>query len=189
MAIVLTKPKVKPVEAPAEQITVPETDLAKRIEAMGNLQAKAQKLREEISAAMQTQFKTKLEQAALLEKKIAEELPKLAADVAAKFDDKDPDAKFTEPGEKHYQAELSKKGNQRSIKEIVEVELEEGKPPVQKPGVEVIKMLLDNQDSALFWKFAKINLKDLDAYLTPPELADVLKTERTQRSVTIAKVK
>jgi hypothetical protein len=66
-----------------------------------------------------------------------------------------------------YFAEIGKRGTSREIKDL-------GK----------VKKLLGDET---FMKLASITLGNLDKYLTPPQLTEVLKYERTSRSVRIVK--
>jgi predicted nuclease with TOPRIM domain len=66
-----------------------------------------------------------------------------------------------------YRVEVGKRGVSRSIKDMEKV--------VELMGEE------------LFLKTAKVNLKDLDAYLTLPQREEVLKTTRTARSSKLVK--
>ena len=66
-----------------------------------------------------------------------------------------------------YEIEIGKRGSKREIKDL-----------------EKAKKLLGNE---LFMKIAKITLKDLDDYLTPPERDMVLTTNRTAHGVKLAK--
>lgn len=64
-------------------------------------------------------------------------------------------------------AEVGKKGTSRSVKDLT-----------------VVKKHLGDD---LFMKLASVTLKSLDQYLTPPQLAEVLTSERTSRSVKITR--
>jgi hypothetical protein len=66
-----------------------------------------------------------------------------------------------------YMAEIGKRGTSREIKDL-------GK----------VKTLLGDET---FMKLASVTLKSLDQYLTPPQLQEVLRYERTSRSVRIVK--
>ena len=66
-----------------------------------------------------------------------------------------------------FNAEIGKRGTAREIKDMGKVR----------------SMLGDD----LFMKLAGVTLKSLDQYMTPPQLAVVLKTTRTSRSVKIAR--
>jgi flagellar hook-length control protein FliK len=64
-------------------------------------------------------------------------------------------------------AEVGKKGTSRSVKDL--------------------KLVKKHLGDDLFMKLASVTLKSLDQYLTPPQLSEVLTSERTSRSVKITR--
>lgn len=66
-----------------------------------------------------------------------------------------------------FRAEVGPRGNKRSI-----------------PDMGKVKIMLGGD---LFMKLATITLKNLDAYLNPEQLEEVVKTDRTSRSIKIEK--
>ena len=69
-----------------------------------------------------------------------------------------------ERGER-FQVEIGKRGSKREIKDIIKAR----------------KLLGDD----LFFKLAKLTLKDIDDYLSPPERDQVLLTKRTEHSAKV----
>ena len=76
------------------------------------------------------------------------------------------DGTTVEKGE-GFQAEISKRGSQRLI-----------------TSMEMVKTLMGQE---LFMKLATVRLKDIDDYLTAPQREQVIKTDRTKRTVKIEK--
>ena len=66
-----------------------------------------------------------------------------------------------------FEAEIGPRGRKREVKDMKLVETALG--------------------AKLFRQLAKVNLKDLDAYLTPPQLDEVLDTKRTDHSIKVTK--
>jgi len=78
----------------------------------------------------------------------------------------DPDEELVELGTV-YKLEIGKKGTSRHIKDIKKVQ----------------ELMGDD----LFYQVCKVNLKDIDAYLTLPQREEVIEEERTSRSFKIVK--
>jgi hypothetical protein len=82
------------------------------------------------------------------------------------FDFKDDIEDHLERGEK-FMVAIGPRGSKRSVKDMA-----------------LVKATLGQK---LFMEIASVTLKDLDAYMTPPQLALVLKTERTTHSIKVTK--
>jgi hypothetical protein len=81
--------------------------------------------------------------------------------------DDDPDAEFEELGSR-FKAKVSKQGTERKVTDVEKVSKLMGKK--------------------VFWSLAKVNLGDIDKYLTPEEKLDVITTSRKPRSVSFGPV-
>jgi hypothetical protein len=111
--------------------------------------------------ALKTAKRIKDEQAKL--KPYTEKLKELAEKVNA-LDLGEADQEGTLEGTA-FEVEYGKKGNSREITDMAKIR----------------KMLGDK----LFFQLAKLNLGDVDAYLTPPQIEQVVKKNRTDRKVTV----
>lgn len=161
MAINL-KTKVKPVEVEAEAVSPYASDIDK----IGALMAEADELEKSLSKAVVD----KLAKINALRKEAKAKTSALAATITEDHREVfEADKTFTEKGEE-YVAELGKQGMSRTIMSMAEA-----------------KKILDKQDKTLFLKLAKINLGDLDAYLTPDEAKAVIRTDYGDRSIKIVK--
>lgn len=165
MAIVLTKKKAAPAPAKAAPVKF------KKKSALA--QAAEQQLVSDFAGLIDEVGELEAEAEKLQAK--AKEILKAIEPLAAKrkeLDEKiqeiiaDPDAKGEELGTK-YKVEWGKQGTKRELTDLAEVR----------------KMLGDD----LFFSLAKVNLGDVDDYLTPPQKEKVIATSRTDRKFKIVK--
>lgn len=163
------KAKAKPV--------VELSAMAELIDEIGTLQKQIEKANEKIEAKAQKEVEARSK----LMEKLTPKLADLRTALDQLHDEDDADKAFTELGEK-FEAVVSKKGNLRKIKEQTEIEPAGGGEKVTVPGVQLLKDLMTEE---VFFKCAKVDLKNIDAYLTPEEKELVLETSRTPRTVTV----
>ena len=139
---------------------------AAEIDEIGNLVSEADALEATLTKAV----KDKLAKIASIRKDAKAKTTALATKITEdNAEVHDPNDTFSEKGAK-FIAELGKRGTLREITDLP-----------------MIKQLMDDQDPDLFMKLAKMNIGDVDAYLTPEERELVLKTELKDRSIKIVK--
>lgn len=139
---------------------------AAEIDEIGNMVAEADALEATLTKAV----KDKLAKIASIRKDAKAKTTALAAKITEdNAEVRDPNDTFSEKGAE-FIAELGKRGTLREITDLP-----------------MIKQLMDDQDPDLFMKLAKMNIGDVDAYLTPEERELVLKTELKDRSIKIVK--
>ncbi|QXN72663.1 hypothetical protein RCZAHN_54 [Rhodobacter phage RcZahn] len=139
---------------------------AAEIDEIGNMVAEADALEATLTKAV----KDKLAKIASIRKDAKAKTTALAAKITEdNAEVRDPSDTFSEKGAE-FIAELGKRGTLREITDLP-----------------MIKQLMDDQDPDLFMKLAKMNIGDVDAYLTPEERELVLKTELKDRSIKIVK--
>lgn len=154
------KPKVA-VEQPSE--VAEGVSFAEPIDELGALMTSLEKIR----AGIALREKKELEKAAAIEKKIKAAAEKLYPKLLEAYDDDYADGEYVEAGNK-FQAEIGKKANIREVSDM-----------------KMVQELLDDQQPGLFMKLAKINLGDLDDYLTPEERQAVITPSRGKRPIKI----
>lgn len=157
MAVTFKKAPAKAVE-PKEDIP---HEFAGHIDALGTHIAELGKLQEKIQAT----FKKELARIAVLEKAIKADTKMLSEAMTTEYKDADPDETFVVKGSK-FQLEIGKAGKTRTITDI-----------------QVAANELGDEE---FWKLCKLNLGDLDKYLTPAQLELCVKTDRGDRKVEVA---
>ena len=140
-------------------------DAAFRIDEIGELAQEADTL----EAGLSKIARERLSKIAALRKEVKQKTDSLAHDMTVMFDNigAHPETPQTIPGTR-YIAKFSKRYTQRKITDMSRV-----------------KEFLDAQDDSLFLNLAKLNLKDLDSYLTPEERLQVLDTELQDRKVKV----
>jgi ABC-type transporter Mla subunit MlaD len=164
MALNITKKK----QAAVEVVTTPVlSELATQIDEIGGLQEKMGKLEREIEQLAGKQIAKLAE----LSKSCNVKMATLNHHLNAELDKAgvDPDTPAVEKGAK-FQAEVGKKGNQRVVTDM-----------------QLVENLLETSQPGLFMKLVKINLGDLDDYLTPQEREAVIDTQRTLRKAVVVK--
>lgn len=164
MALKITKKSdVKEVEDFSQLSTNNISDFAPEIVAIGEMQDAIIAIDEAIAK----KFKAELEQRAELVKSANQRLKKLRGQLDELYESSPAEETFIENAGTHA-VEIGKKGTQRKIKDMPKVYELMGK--VQ------------------FFKLAKMDLKDIDSYLTPPERDEVLSSEPTARNITITPI-
>lgn len=157
MGVHVTKVKV---ETHAETSLPLVSEYAAKVDKLAKLQSDIAKLETAIAAKNAVELK----KLTALKADQAELLNTLTEELNTEYEDKDDDTKFVVKGAKSGRAvEVGKKGTSRTITDM--------------------KTVHDVMDTGVFWKTVKMNLKDLDDYLTPEEREEVIKTERTKRPV------
>ena len=141
------------------------SDFSAEIDAIGKLAEDADALEITLTKAV----RDKLNKIAALRKEAGAKAKELATQITIHLDElaMTPNATTQEEGTK-YIAEVGKRGTLRSIIDL-----------------STVKTLMDDQDEDLFMKLAKMNIGDIDAYLTPEERSLVLKTTLQNRSLKI----
>lgn len=164
MVLKITKKPVETVETYAEINVSNISDFAAEIVAIGEMQDQVAT----IEGVIAKKFAKELEQKDELLKEIGKRLKKLREQVNEEFKEKDPDSEYTENAGTHALV-VGKAGNQRKVTDM--------------------KLLQDLMaDDDVFYALIKMDLKDIDSYLTPPERELVLETTRTARPIAITQV-
>lgn len=164
MALKITKKISETVES-FDQVNVQNlSDYATDIVAIGELQDKIA----DIDALLEKKYAKELEQKAELVKEANKRLKDLRTKLDEHYKGEDPEKVFTENAGTH-SVEIGKKGNSRSIIDM-----------------KLVQDLFN--DDEVFYKLVKMDLKDIDNYLTPPEREAVLETKHTPRPITITPV-
>ncbi len=143
------------------------SEFAADIDEIGALVEEADVLEAGLSKAV----KEKLGKIAALRKDAKAKTKALATKIteAKSEEGVDDEQPVVEPGTQ-FNAEMGKRGTLRTITDMP-----------------MIKQLMDDQDDELFMKLVKMNIGDVDAYLTPEERDMVLETELQDRSIKIVK--
>jgi len=160
----ISKKTVETVESFAEVNVNNLSEHAAEIVAIGEMQDKILT----IDAAIEKKFGELLAMRADLVKEATKRLKNLREALDALYADKDPEQTFIENAGTHA-VEIGKKGNLRKITDM-----------------KLVQDLLE--DDEVFYQLIKMDLKDIDNYLTPPEREAVLETTHTPRQIAITPV-